>query len=157
MENGVLTYLSEAAYGEIEDLIREVGINRDSIPFWNIQDQKELRSQLSFESDVMIPKLMNAMFTPLDMTDYEEDFVGWKEFPGALPINRTSWLDMRQMEPWPQSDALASIETMENPPIYGTSSTMKSFVTAHHTVPEPEEEDYYGKEEEGDESFMDLE
>jgi len=45
-----------------------------------------------FESDRMFDKLTNAMFTPLDMTDYEEDFVGWKEFPGALPINRQSWL-----------------------------------------------------------------
>lgn len=36
MENGILTYLSEAAYGEMEDLIREVGINRESIEFNNV-------------------------------------------------------------------------------------------------------------------------
>lgn len=64
------------------------------------------------------------MFTPLDMTDYETDFVGWREFPGALPINRQSWLDMRQDEPWPQTDALASIETREAPKRFGTSATM---------------------------------
>lgn len=104
MENGILTYLSEAAYGDMEKLVREVGINRDTIEFFNVQDVKELRSKMSFESDVMLPKLLNALFTPLDMTDYEEDFVGWKEFPGALPISRSQWLDMRRMEPWPQSD-----------------------------------------------------
>ena len=72
----------------MEDLIREVGINRDSIAFDNVQDWKEKRSAMVFESDRQFDKLLNAMFTPLDMTDYEEDFVGWKEFPGSLPINR---------------------------------------------------------------------
>jgi len=31
---------------------------------------------------------MNALFTPVDMTDHEEEFVGWNELHGALPINR---------------------------------------------------------------------
>lgn len=35
---------------------------------------------------------MNAMFTPLDMTDHEDSFVGWHEVGGTLPINRQSWL-----------------------------------------------------------------
>ena len=35
----------------------------------------------------MIPKVLSAMFTPLDMTDYEEDFVGYREWPGYLPVN----------------------------------------------------------------------
>jgi hypothetical protein len=30
---------------------------------------------------------MNALFTPLDMTDYENTFVGWNEVAGLLPIN----------------------------------------------------------------------
>ena len=51
MENGLLTYLSEAAYGEMEELVREVGINRDSIHFSNVQDWKEKRSAMLFESD----------------------------------------------------------------------------------------------------------
>ena len=74
-----------------------------------------------YESDRQFDKLMNAMFTPLDMTDYEEDFVGWKEFPGALPINRQSWLTPIMEEAWPQVDATAAIETMESPPFYGTT------------------------------------
>lgn len=36
MENGVLTYLNEAAYGEMKDLIRDVGIKTDEIPFYNL-------------------------------------------------------------------------------------------------------------------------
>lgn len=72
----------------MEDLVREIGIKRDTIAFNNIQDWKEARSAMQFESDRQFDKLANAMFTPLDMTDYEEDYVGWKELPGALPINR---------------------------------------------------------------------
>lgn len=30
--------------------------------------------------------LMNALFSPLDMTDYEDAFVGFNEVGGSLPI-----------------------------------------------------------------------
>jgi hypothetical protein len=30
---------------------------------------------------------MNALFTPLDMTDYENTFVGWDEVAGLLPAS----------------------------------------------------------------------
>jgi hypothetical protein len=39
------------------------------------------------------------MFTPLDMTDHEENFVGWNEVGGELPINRLSWLEVIKPEP----------------------------------------------------------
>ena len=35
-ENGVLSYLSNIAKGEMLDLVREVGINRDSMQFTSI-------------------------------------------------------------------------------------------------------------------------
>lgn len=35
---------------------------------------------------------MNALFTPVDMTDYEETFVGFDEVGGALPISDTTRL-----------------------------------------------------------------
>ena len=148
LENGILNYLSEAAYGEMEDLIREVGIKRDTIKFNNVQDWKAARSDMQFESDRQFDKLANAMFTPLDMTDYEDDYVGYKELPGALPINRQSWLGPLQKEAWPQTDAVASIEMREEPIRYGTNQAMKGLIEDHHTVPEPEDQDFYGKEEE---------
>lgn len=101
-----------------------------------------------YDSDRQFDKLMNAVFTPLDMTDYEEDFVGWQEFPGALPINRQSWLTPIQEEAWPQVDATAAIETMEEQPTYGTTQTQKGMIIDNNTIPEPEDEDFYGKEEE---------
>jgi len=37
-ENGVLTYLNEATYGEMRDLVRDVGIHTDNIEFFNVGD-----------------------------------------------------------------------------------------------------------------------
>jgi hypothetical protein len=43
MSNGVLTYLNEAAYGEMKDLIRDVGINDESIHFYNLKKVRTLK------------------------------------------------------------------------------------------------------------------
>ncbi len=37
-ENGVLTYLNEATYGEMRDLVRDIGINSDSLEFFSVGD-----------------------------------------------------------------------------------------------------------------------
>ena len=57
---------------------------------------------------------MSALFTPLDMTDYETDFISWRETPGIVPIERPNWLLRIKPEPHPQSDALSSYEVYEN-------------------------------------------
>jgi len=123
MENGVLTYLNEAAYGEMKDLINDVGINKDSIPFYNLKEIRKVKDNMSYESDANFHYLMNAMFTPLDMTDHEDAFVGWHEIAGDLPINRYSWLAPLQPEKHPQTDRKAAIEELEKRPIRMTSST----------------------------------
>ena len=43
MENGVLTYLNEAAWGGMSDLVKDVGINSDSIIFYNLQKHRKLK------------------------------------------------------------------------------------------------------------------
>lgn len=45
LENGVLTYLNEAASGEMKDLINDVGINRDSIPFYNLATMTKMTTK----------------------------------------------------------------------------------------------------------------
>jgi len=35
-EHGLLTYLREGSYGDLGDLVKEVGIKRDTIPFYNL-------------------------------------------------------------------------------------------------------------------------
>jgi hypothetical protein len=37
MENGVLSYVNEAAYGELRDLINDIGIRDETIPFTNLK------------------------------------------------------------------------------------------------------------------------
>lgn len=86
MANGVLSYVNEAAYGELRDLITDVGIKDDTIEFVNLAKLNKKREQLLFPSDIQFRYLQNALFTPLDMTDYEDNFVSWRELPGALPI-----------------------------------------------------------------------
>ena len=86
LENGVLSYLSNIAKGEMLDLVREVGINRDSMEFTSIQDVLEMEGKYVHPSDRMFGKFLNAMFTPLDMTDYEDDFVSFAEYPGEMPL-----------------------------------------------------------------------
>jgi hypothetical protein len=124
MENGILTYLNEAAYGDMRALLKDIGMNRDSIRFYNIGDIRKLSENQLHETDDNFKYLMNALFTPVDMTDHEEDFVGWDELPGALPINNISWLSPLQDERMPQTDRLAAIETVEARPIRATSPTL---------------------------------
>jgi len=104
LEHGILTYVNEAAYGEMRDLIRDVGINKDSIPFYNIDRMEVKNKNLIHGSDSRFTYLVNGMFTPLDMTDQEESCVGWHEIGDDLPINRQSWLKDYQEEAHPQSD-----------------------------------------------------
>lgn len=51
MNNGVLTYLNEAAYGELRDLITDVGIKDDTIEFTNLAKLNKKREQMIFASD----------------------------------------------------------------------------------------------------------
>lgn len=123
MQNGVLTYLNEAAHGEMKDLINEVGINTNSVEFFNLAALRKLKAKQLHTSDENFHYLMNAMFTPVDMTDYEDQFVGWNEVPGEVPISRLSWLNPVMPELHPQTDKLAAIESIENRPVHGTGPT----------------------------------
>ena len=120
-EHGLLTYLREGSYGELGELVKEVGIKRDTIPFYNLTEFRKFKDNMIHDSDHQFNYFMNALFTPLDMTDYETDFVGWNETSGALPITRHNWLADFAPEPHPQVDALAAIEEIEEIPRYGTS------------------------------------
>jgi hypothetical protein len=82
---------------------------------------------------------MNAMFTPLDMTDHEEAFVGWNEVGGAIPMNNISMLDVLKEEPHPMSRKLVGMETVEKRPIRMTSPTYQSIIAERYADKEEEE------------------
>jgi len=156
-EHGLLTYLREGAYGELGALVKEVGIQRDTIPFYNLENFRKYKDNMIHDSDEQFKFLMGALFTPLDMTDYETDFVGWNELPGAVPLDRPNWLARIAPEPHPQIDALAAIETIENIPRYGTRATLKGLVDGHYADPEEDEEEFYGSEGDEEEEYGDEE
>lgn len=91
-EYGLLQYLSEGSYGDLQDLVREVGIKRDTIPFFNMRDYRKTKDNMLQASDAQFKYLIGALFTPLNMTDYETSFVGWNEQPGMLPLSKPNWL-----------------------------------------------------------------
>ena len=150
-ENGVLSYLSNVAKGEMLDLVREVGINRNSMEFTSIQDVLEMESKYVHPSDRMFGKFLNAMFTPLDMTDYEDDFVSFAESQGELPLQNVQRLLAYAEEPWPQSDMTAGVAIPDEPPITASTPSMKEMFKDFYAVPEEEEIDFYGKEDGEDE------
>lgn len=132
-----------------------MGIKRDTIPFYNLTEMRKFKDNMIHDSDHQFSYLMSALFTPLDMTDHETDFVSWNELPGALPINRHNWLTAIAPEPHPQVDAMVSIEEMEEIPRYGTSPTMQGFVQGQYAEVEEEEEEFYGSEGDDDEEYGD--
>ena len=152
-EHGLLTYLREGAYGELGELVKEVGIKRDTIPFFNLEKFRQYKDNLVHDSDHQFSYLMSALFTPVDMTDYETDFVGWNELPGVLPLNRPNWLTEIVPEPHPQLDALAAIEEIEEIPRYATSQTLQGLVMGHYADVEEEEEECYGSEGGDDDDY----
>ena len=150
-QHGLLTYLREGAYGDLGDLVKEVGIKRDTIPFYNLTEYRKIKENFLHESDPQFGYLLSALFTPLDMTDYETQFVSWNELPGAVPLSKPNWLTAYlSPEKHPQTDAFATLIEQDGPKRYGTSQVMEGLVTAHYTELEPEEVECYGSEAESD-------
>ena len=58
--------------------------------------------------DMAYNYIMNALFTPVDMTDYEDHFVGLDEVQGELPIKNTHLLQQDIEGGRPPMHALAS-------------------------------------------------
>jgi hypothetical protein len=53
-ENGVLTYLNEAAWGEMRELINDVGIRDETIEFTNLAKLNKMKEQNQFASDMQM-------------------------------------------------------------------------------------------------------
>jgi len=149
LEHGLLQYVNDAAHGDLKDLITDVGINEDSIPFVNFQAEDAVNGNMMYESDHQFKYLANALFCPLDMTDHEEAFVGWNELPIDVPITSTSWLTPIMPEAYPQTDCLVEEDVYEKRPVTGTGPTMFAINEARAAdVEEEEAPGEYGIEEE---------
>ena len=49
-ENGLLTYANEAAWGDLRELLTDIGINKQAISFTNVADLMKLQDQRVHES-----------------------------------------------------------------------------------------------------------
>lgn len=94
---------------------------------------------------------MNALFTPIDMTDYESTFVSWNEMGTALPIANISLLDPLVEDPLPQKDQLAAIEQIEKRPMIARSANHRDLLETKAFEAEAEDEEDEEEEEDGEE------
>jgi hypothetical protein len=63
----------------MKELLKDVGITRQNIPFFNVADMIKIKDNNVLESDKNYPTLANSRFAFTDMTDYEYDFPGFNE------------------------------------------------------------------------------
>lgn len=97
-----MTYLNEVAWGDLRDLLKDIGINRETLKFYNVSDMVKSNDARMKDSDKLVrDNLNNARFTQVDMTDYEDDFTGFNEISGEMPIEGLSQLSEKLPELWP--------------------------------------------------------
>ena len=70
----MLTYVNEAAWGDLRELLKDIGINNQTIRFSNVADLIKAKEGFVYESDHQFQNLLNARLTMIDMTEYEYNF-----------------------------------------------------------------------------------
>lgn len=50
-DNGVLTYANEAAWGDMKDLLRDIGIRKETIQYSNVADLIKAKDDRFYQSD----------------------------------------------------------------------------------------------------------
>lgn len=124
-QNGVLTYVNEAAWGDLRDLLKDVGINKSTIQFANVADLLKAKDKLLHANDKQFNNLKGSRFTQVDMTDYLYDFPSANEIGGSLPITNLPLLTQTMPEAWPQTNSLIEVNDLEKFPKNATSKTHK--------------------------------
>jgi hypothetical protein len=150
-ENGVLTYVNEAAWGDLRELLKDVGINKSTIQFANVADILKAKDSLLHVNDKQFNNLKGSRFTQVDMTDYLYDFPSANEIGGSLPITNLGLLNATNPEAWPQTNSLIEVNELEKFPKNATSKTHKEAQEARDAEEEEEEEE----EEEDDDDDED--
>lgn len=123
-DNAVASYINEAANGDMRALLNDIGMSRDNIQFMNLAKMRKLKEQQTHTTDDNFKYLMNALFTPVNMMDHEDVFVGWDEVPGILPFSeRARFTEIFDDELYKQTNAQSAIIPIEGTTYYGTSPT----------------------------------
>lgn len=145
-----MTYVNEASWGDLKELLKDVGINKHSIRFNNVADILKSRETYIMESDKNWRVLANQRFQQLDMTDYEFDFPSVNEVPDLEYFNLGA-LNGIKPEAWPNVNALIEINDLENPLVNATGRTHRELLEGRSAEEEEEEEDEDEDEDEDEE------
>jgi len=54
---GVLSYVNEVAWGDLRELLKDIGVNRETLRFRNVGDLVKAKDGLAYESDHMFKNL----------------------------------------------------------------------------------------------------
>lgn len=89
LQHAILSIVNDLAWGDMRALINDVGIHHETLQYDNAATLTKAREDMTwYQSDLTnFNYLMNALFTPLDMTDYEDAFVSFAETGVSLPIS----------------------------------------------------------------------
>jgi hypothetical protein len=85
-ENGLLTYATELAFGDLHELLKDIGIFNHNLETFNSTERDEHDDDVIGDDDENIATFMNSRYTMIDMTDYENDFPGYNEVGDDVPI-----------------------------------------------------------------------
>lgn len=72
MDNQILSIVVNTAFGEAEELVKDLGIKKEDLYFTKSTDIAKIREKkLVNQSDSQWGFFMSSLFTPIDMTDYD--------------------------------------------------------------------------------------
>ena len=155
---GILLYVAEAAHGELKDLMDEVMVRKEFLPFKNYLTIKNEKNNLFMHpGDDMIPYFMNALFTPYDMTDYEEQYTGWNEFAGMAPLSNINWIQRWNDDQPDQWDAMPNLKKMKETRHASTNTLFQEFINEKYTEVDEAEYDVYTDDDEDEDEDYDEE
>lgn len=149
LQHGILTYVNEASWGDLRELLKDVGINRYSINFHNVAEIIKAKDNKVYESDRNFNTLANSRFLQVDMTDYEDTFPSWNETD--LEFFNLGALGSLAPEKWPEAHALIEINELETMPKNTTGRTHRDLLESRSAEEEEEEEDEDEEDEDEDE------
>ena len=145
-ENGLLTYVNESSWGDMKELLLDLGISRHNTEFANVSHFQKMNDSWLNPEDKNVMTLANSRFTQLDMTDYETDFANYRELP-EFQVGNLGTLG-NKLTRWPQTNALVEVNELEKLEPNATGRSHREMVEARFAEPEEEEEE---EEEEEDE------
>ena len=148
LEEGVLTYINEAAGGDLRDLLKDIGVNTHTIQYTSVTDVIKARDEaMVTDSNLKQQNLYNSRITLIDMTDYEDDFGSIREVDD-IPIMSAGYLQTLKREKLPMTHTIREFVRDETISTRGTSKTYRDILAERAAAAEAEPEEDEDEEEE---------